>query len=56
MSEAHSGVAGNKRVGGKRRGGKGRTLTDTLLISVWVAGYSVVLGVYRITKALESIF
>ena len=35
---------------------KGRTLMDVLLVSFWVAGYALILGAFRITKALESRF
>ncbi len=40
--------------GGQRRG-KNRTLTDTLLILVWVAGYAVILRGFQIIKVIESL-
>jgi hypothetical protein len=54
MSEPQARLVLDKGI--QRVGGKDRTLADMLLISVWVAGYAVVLGVFRITKALESLF
>jgi hypothetical protein len=56
MSEPQSGLALEKAKRGKHEEGKGETLTAIFLISVWVIGYAVILGVFRITKILEGLF
>lgn len=56
MSEHQLGLAGNKEEGGQRRGGRGRTLTDMVLILVWVAGYALILRAFQIIKILENLF
>ena len=39
----------------RQRRGKGRTLTDVLLILVWVAGYAAILRAFQIINVLESL-
>ncbi len=54
MSDHQLRLAVNKEEGGQRRGKDG-TLTDTLLILVWVAGYAVILRGFQIIKVIESL-
>jgi len=54
MSEHQLGLAMNKEEPRQRRG-KGRTLTDVLLILVWVAGYAAILRAFQIINVLESL-
>lgn len=56
MSEPQSGLALDKAKDGQQEEAKGQTLTAMFLISVWVIGYAVILGVFRITKVLEGLF
>jgi hypothetical protein len=56
MSEPQSGLTLKKVKGHKHEEGKGQTLTAMFLISVWVVGYAMILGVFRITKVLENLF
>jgi hypothetical protein len=37
------------------RGGRKRTLAEALLISIWVAGYAVIVVAFQFAKVLESI-
>lgn len=56
MSEPQAGLAMSRGKGSQRGGEKSRTLTDMLLVSVWVVGYALILGIFRITKAVENHF
>jgi hypothetical protein len=56
MSEPQSGLALDKAKSGQHEEAKGQTLTAMFLISAWVIGYAVILGVFRITKVLEGLF
>jgi hypothetical protein len=56
MSEPQRASVSELRLVGKPGGASQRTVKDTLVISAWVTAYAGVLIVFRMTRAVESLW
>ena len=51
----HAPLTSNAGVGAQRPENRSRTITDTALIAMWVAGYALILMIFRVVEVMESL-
>jgi uncharacterized membrane protein len=54
MKNPQAAVVSGSGDSGQWNRGKKRTLADTVLISIWVIGYAIILVMFRLAKVVES--